>query len=1064
MHGRDELYMKHKRLIAAAAMLIILFTSLVPGALAAQMPSDWAVPEMNEANTTGLLSSSAARNFHAYLTRDEFCEIVVILIEKTLGRVLPMPQQNPFYDSDSIYVLKAWQYGVINGVTSTRFAPDDYVERQQLCVMMMRAIRLMERDLGKGLLNSPAQTLPYNDVDMIADYAMEAVRLALANDMMRGDDKNYFNPKSSMSSQECMAVVIRSFNRMERFITAGMTTSQLLDLAERRVNIGYAYGDTADGVSRNVTLPAYSTGGATVTWMSSNNAVISQTGAVNTSNSAQTVTLTATIRLSGQTRTKTFTLRTTQLSGDQLLLDNAYNALNILYINGGDSADSVTGRIGLPGKVLALPVTWSSSNTGVIANTGNVTVPGGSESNKVTLTAVIANGSMTRVKTFTLNVINPAYGRGVMLHGVSFGMDPSRVSALLGSPNRSIQAGSDEIWQIYHNNYGNFIAVAFTSGMASAVYSMANGVSSQLRNNSGSVMSVSQANALSGVNAVSYTDGSTQYAIMISDSTVLISGARSLYSDGQEQLVYELVNAFRQRNSRTVLEWTDRLGQPSRDHSEEMGQYNFLSTTSRNGRSLQQRAADSGFDRSAFTAGNVLAGDNDAIGFFHKMVGTATMRSNILASNVTVFGAGFSGGHSGTYRNYLTYMFGSLREITGVTATQLNVSGTPGTSSIITVSPNTTATVMLSISPSGYTESYTVTSSNTYVMTLTTSGTTVYVTGRYAGDAEIVVTCNSSGNVFTIPVLVDTVFASSLSLRYSSSRLTPVSVHNETSDYELVMGTRDTLAIIADAGLPGVGIIWECSNGATVGSDGVVTAGSNTGMVTVTATVELSPNNRITHSVIINIIEMTAALDKPEIESSAALPLDRTSTTARAYVSSLGSVVDYSWRSGNSNAASVGTPAVTSSWSAVLVSSENKGTTDLTASISVTASWNKDKYLGTITRSVNLSVKAAKIPPSEITITVPTGFTITNKQLSIDLASDTFIQLGAVVKPDNADNKEVVWSQNDNTLDCAAITASGYIVFIGEGTVIITATSAEAGASNIKDTLTINIVDTSVVP
>ncbi|MDR0490056.1 MAG: hypothetical protein LBH28_02250, partial [Oscillospiraceae bacterium] len=184
--------MKKRRVTTIAMIIAMLLTAPVTGmpALAARTPSDWAIPEMNDANTSGLLTHSAARDFHAHLTRDEFCETVVTLVERTLGRALPVPPNNPFYDCESIYVLKAWNYGVITGVTTTRFAPEREVERQQLCVMMIRAIRQLEKDLGKSLLDPGAQALTYNDSYQIEDYAVEAVKLALTNDIMRGDEKN----------------------------------------------------------------------------------------------------------------------------------------------------------------------------------------------------------------------------------------------------------------------------------------------------------------------------------------------------------------------------------------------------------------------------------------------------------------------------------------------------------------------------------------------------------------------------------------------------------------------------------------------------------------------------------------------------------------------------------------------------------------------------------------------------------------------------------------------------------------------------------------------------------
>ena len=1059
--------MKIKRLTAIMLCLMLLLPLLLPALpiLAASEPSDWAASEIDDANTTGLLTASAAREFYDDLTRDEFCEIVVNMVELVLGKTLPIPPHNPFYDCNSVYVLQAWQYGIIKGVSSTEFDPDSFVERQQLCVMMIRAIRLLERDLGRTLLSPGARELDYDDADEIADYAIDSVKLASTNGIMIGDDDNYFNPEDSMQSQECVVVVIRSFNRIERSISNGLTTSQLLDLAEKRVNIGYAYGETANGVSQNLTLPTSSTSGSTVTWTSSNNSIINASGVVTAGRTAQTATLTATIRLGGQTRTKTFTVRTSQYTGEQLHIENAYAALNIVYINAGDSASSVSGRIGLPTKVLDLPVTWTSARPTIISDTGIVNAPSGSETSAVTLTAVISNDYTTRVKTFSLSVINPAFGRGVSLHRVQFGMSQTQVTQVLGTPVRAIQAGVNEVWRIFHSSYSNFIAVAFSDDIVTAVYSMASGVSSQLRNNTGSVISVSAANAIGGVAAVSYTDGSQQYAIMIYDRSSAIGTARSLYAEGEEQMLLELVNAFRVRNARTVVQWSDRLGKPSRDHSEEMGQYNFLSTTSRNGRSLQQRAVDEGFDRSRYTSGNVLAGEDDAIAFFHKMVGTSTMRTNIVASGVTSFGSGFSGGNSGTYRNYVTYMFGSLSEIQSITATQDLQGGTSpwpsGGSNIIAVSPGGTATVTLTVSPTGYNETFTVASSNQYIMTVTrASTTTLYVYGVSSGDADIVITCNSSGLVFNIPVIVDTIYSSGLTLSYSSTVLTNA-FFNDTSQIELMMGTNSNITISAATGLSGTVVRWASSDTSigSVSQSGVVTSGSSTGSFIVTATVDTSPYTTLSHSVRVNVITVpTVTIDVKLLDSSGRQSAKE--TTARiVYNNDIAGADVKSWSSGNTNAVRVGAPlpyyiegTTTLIGSAAMVTAVNAGKTDLTTSVRFTASWTNGDKRGTVTGSVDVTALAVDdaVQPKTLTIYDKTDEDKKNIGDSITcsiIIDGSSINLGVLVDPVTAANKNVTWSYVGDAgtyvrlLPVLSDESEVRVEFITAGTATIRATS-----------------------
>ena len=72
----------------------------------------------------------------------------------------------------------------------------------------------------------------------------------------------------------------------------------------------------------------------------------------------------------------------------------------------GDSATSVTGNIILPSGSNGVNVTWSSSNTSVVANNGTVTRPAFADGNAtVTLTATLTKGSASDTKAFSLTVL-----------------------------------------------------------------------------------------------------------------------------------------------------------------------------------------------------------------------------------------------------------------------------------------------------------------------------------------------------------------------------------------------------------------------------------------------------------------------------------------------------------------------------------------------------------------------------------------------------------------------------------------------------------------------------------
>ncbi|MBD0404536.1 immunoglobulin-like domain-containing protein, partial [Flammeovirga sp. EKP202] len=177
-----------------------------------------------------------------------------------------------------------------------------------------------------------------------------------------------------------------------------------LEDALETIEVTYAEDETSSDVISNVTLPTTTEYGGTITWESSNETVISTSGVVVRAKQNETITLTATLDLLGETDTKMFDL--TVIAAEKTiaeLLQEASEALMITYA-AGDNAESVTSNLTLPlTSSHASAVVWSSSNEAVISSDGTVTRP--SATTMVTLTATLSLEEETTTKTFDVTVI-----------------------------------------------------------------------------------------------------------------------------------------------------------------------------------------------------------------------------------------------------------------------------------------------------------------------------------------------------------------------------------------------------------------------------------------------------------------------------------------------------------------------------------------------------------------------------------------------------------------------------------------------------------------------------------
>ncbi len=175
-------------------------------------------------------------------------------------------------------------------------------------------------------------------------------------------------------------------------VACGEDEQALVDAAIDSVAITYATGDSESMVTQNLTFVT-SVGEVTVTWESSNPAVVSNTGVVTRPATDTGVSLTATLTYGEYSRTRQYyvTVKAAEVVVDPL------DALDAIYIDyaRGEAADRVTVDITLPMESLGLPIAWSSTNEAVLGTDGSVARPAyGTTDQTVILTATI--GGETR--------------------------------------------------------------------------------------------------------------------------------------------------------------------------------------------------------------------------------------------------------------------------------------------------------------------------------------------------------------------------------------------------------------------------------------------------------------------------------------------------------------------------------------------------------------------------------------------------------------------------------------------------------------------------------------------
>lgn len=148
---------------------------------------------------SGLMNDEFAAIYKNNITRLQFCE--------ALAPILPDAENEaePFEDTDSAAVAKAYKLGIVNGVSETEFAPEKAITREEICTMLARAFRAM-----KEVIEEPEE-LSAPDGNAVSDWAKEGVELMAAHKIVVGDENGNINPKNYTTVEEALAVIYRAY-------------------------------------------------------------------------------------------------------------------------------------------------------------------------------------------------------------------------------------------------------------------------------------------------------------------------------------------------------------------------------------------------------------------------------------------------------------------------------------------------------------------------------------------------------------------------------------------------------------------------------------------------------------------------------------------------------------------------------------------------------------------------------------------------------------------------------------------------------------------------------------
>ncbi len=169
--------------------------------------SSWALEELNKAIEYGLYTDKIMNNYNRNITREEFCELVIKLYEKLKGAEAIPLSPNTFHDTQNQSILKAFGAGIVKGTSTDSFSPNNPITRQDICVMLYRAITGAVENVNINIDAAPV----FVDENLIGSWAIREIKFAYKNNIMKGSDSNEIMPRKNTNREQALLLIKRVY-------------------------------------------------------------------------------------------------------------------------------------------------------------------------------------------------------------------------------------------------------------------------------------------------------------------------------------------------------------------------------------------------------------------------------------------------------------------------------------------------------------------------------------------------------------------------------------------------------------------------------------------------------------------------------------------------------------------------------------------------------------------------------------------------------------------------------------------------------------------------------------
>ncbi|MGI6030466.1 MAG: S-layer homology domain-containing protein [Eubacteriales bacterium] len=177
--------------------------------------SSWAVEEIKAAVAEGLVPELTGNpKYKDTITREQFAELVVKMVEVALDTELATAPTGTFTDSNNSQVLKAYHAGIVSGMGDQKFEPTVTTNREQIASMIYRAITYMEEVKGTTYAERNEDLSAYTDANQVSAWALQSMGILTNNNIMAGTSDTTLSPKANCTVEQSIALLYRLYQKV----------------------------------------------------------------------------------------------------------------------------------------------------------------------------------------------------------------------------------------------------------------------------------------------------------------------------------------------------------------------------------------------------------------------------------------------------------------------------------------------------------------------------------------------------------------------------------------------------------------------------------------------------------------------------------------------------------------------------------------------------------------------------------------------------------------------------------------------------------------------------------